>query len=227
MKNLPTIESEPGSDLNQDQQLLTRLQRLSDGIFMLAMMLMVLQFDLPDLKQHLSAQQVTQFLVDQLPALSIYLGTFLLIAFYWFNNLEQSKNFRKTDTVHLWLNVLSLMFVVIIPYTNDLLSVYIQIYSVKILYSFNLFIVGCLSSISWWYASRKHRLIHSHLDDHSIRYIGLESLIEPVICILTIIASLINPDYWEPTFFLIMPAYILLHFWHKNQQKSDPDHFRQ
>ncbi|MBP0030415.1 hypothetical protein [Roseofilum sp. Guam] len=51
MKNLPTIESETGSDLNQGQQLLTRLQRLSDGIFMLAMMLMVLQFDLPDLKK--------------------------------------------------------------------------------------------------------------------------------------------------------------------------------
>ena len=36
--------------LEQDQQLLFRLQRISDGIFMLAMMLMVLQFDLPDIK---------------------------------------------------------------------------------------------------------------------------------------------------------------------------------
>ena len=33
--------------------MLTRLQRLADGIFMLAMTLMVLQFDLPDLNKQL------------------------------------------------------------------------------------------------------------------------------------------------------------------------------
>ncbi len=201
--------------LEKDQQLLFRLQRLSDGIFMLAMMLMVLQFDLPNLEQQMSAKQVREFLLAQVPALSIYLGTFILIAFYWLSNLAQFKHYEKTDSIHLWLNLLSLMFVVIIPYTNDLSSLYALNASVQIFYSSNLFLVGLLSCLNWWYGASNYRLIYTDLDPHSITYIGLESLIEPVICLLTIVVSLINPVYWEWTFLLIIPAYLSLNFWSK------------
>jgi uncharacterized membrane protein len=206
-----------GSNLEQEKQLLTRLQRLSDGIFMLAMTLMVLQFDLPELKDQLSTEQLTQFLFDQIPALSIYLGTFILIAFYWLSHLEQFKYYQKTDTIHLWLNLLSLMFVVIVPYANDLSNLDGVNVSIQIFYSLDLFFVGLFSCLSWWYGSTKHRLIDEKLDNPSILYIGLESLIEPVICLVSILVSLLNPIYWEASFFLIIPAYLLLNWWNKKQ----------
>ena len=85
----------------EEIQSLQRLKRLSDGIFMLAMTLMVLQFDLPDVSAEMSSRQIKEFLIAQLPALYIYLGTFILIAFYWFSNLQQFNHYKKTDTLHL------------------------------------------------------------------------------------------------------------------------------
>lgn len=205
------------TNFEQEKQSLTRLQRIADGIFMLAMTLMVLQFDLPDLNNSLSTEQITQFLFDQFPALFVYLGTFILIAFYWLSHLEQFKYYRKTDTVHLWLNLLSLMFVVIIPYANDLSNLDGANVSIQIFYSLDLFLVGLFSCLSWWYGSSNYRLIEDNLDKQSIIYIGLESIIEPVICLVSILVSLINSAYWEASFFLILPAYFLLNRWQKNK----------
>lgn len=203
------------SNLDQEKQWLNRLQRLADGIFMLAMTLMVLQFDLPNLEQPLSTTQLTQFLLAQLSPLYIYLGTFILIAFYWLSHLEQFKYYQKTNTIHLWLNLLSLMFVVLVPYANDLSNLDGNNVPIQIFYSLDLFFVGLFSYLSWWYASSDYRLIDDQLEQKSIAYIGLESLIEPFICLVSIVVSLLNPAYWEASFFLIIPAYILLNWWNK------------
>ncbi|MGK7931871.1 MAG: TMEM175 family protein [Microcystaceae cyanobacterium] len=203
--------------LEQEKQLLTRLQRLADGIFMLAMTLMVLQFDLPNLDQSLSSEQITQFLLAQLPALYIYLGTFILIVFYWLSHLEQFKYYRKTDTIHLWLNLLSLMFVVLIPYANDLSNLEGLNVPIQIFYSLDLFLVGLFSCLSWWYASSNYRLIDDTLAQESITYITLESSIEPIICLVSILVSLLNPMYWDASFFLIIPIYLLLNWWSKKK----------
>ncbi|MEL4897829.1 TMEM175 family protein [Crocosphaera sp. Alani8] len=193
-----------------ETQSLQRLKRLSDGIFMLAMTLMVLQFDLPNVESELSSQEIKEFLIAQLPALYIYLGTFILIAFYWFSNLQQFTHYKKTDTIHLWLNLLSLMFVVLIPYTNDLINIYSLNNYVQIFYSLNLLLVGLFSSLSWWYASRSNRLIDSTLEKKESVKIGIESLIEPFVSLFSIFVSLINPTYWEWSFLLIFPLYLIL-----------------
>ena len=203
-----------------NKQTLLRLERVSDGIFLLAMMLMVLQFDLPDIEGQLSAGQLREFLLSQLAALSIYFGTFILIAFYWLSNLHQFKFYQKTDYIHTWLNLLSLMFVVLIPYTNDLSSLYPVNSDVQIFYSINLFLVGILSCLSWWYGTIDNRLVNEDLDKRAIQYISIESLIEPLLCLLSIGVSSIAPSYWEWTFFLIIPAYLLLNLWEKQRTLS-------
>ncbi|MGK7941548.1 MAG: TMEM175 family protein [Crocosphaera sp.] len=168
---------------------LQRLKRLSDGIFMLAMTLMVLQFDLPNVQAEMSSKEIKEFLIDQLPTLYIYLGTFILIAFYRFNNLQKFTDYKRTHTIHLWINLLSLMFVVLIPYTNDFINIYSLNPYVQIFYSINLFLVGLFYSLSWWYASRNNHLIDSTLEKKESVKIGLENLIEPFVSLLSIAVS--------------------------------------
>ncbi|MDJ0581285.1 TMEM175 family protein [Crocosphaera sp.] len=185
-----------------ETQSLQRLKRVSDGIFMLAMTLMVLQFDLPNVEAEMSTREIKEFLIAQLPALYIYLGTFILIAFYWFSNLQQFTHYKKTDTVHLWLNLLSLMFVVLIPYTKDFINVYSLNPYVQIFYSINLFLVGLFSSLSWCYASRNNSLIDPNLEKKESVKIGIKRLIEPLVSLFSTIISLINPTYWKWSFSL-------------------------
>ncbi len=198
--------------LKSDETTLNRLQRLADGIFVLAMTLMVLQFDLPDLSETLNNQQVTQYLVAQLPALGIYLTTFVLIAFYWFENLQQLRHFRRTDTVHIWVSLLSLMFVVLVPYTNDLITVYDKNVPSLVVYSLNLLLVGLLSSAGWFYASQQNRLLSPQITAKEISTIRRESLVEPGLALLSIPAACISPVLWEATFWLL-PVIYLIGYW--------------
>ncbi|MEM1367147.1 MAG: TMEM175 family protein [Cyanobacteria bacterium P01_H01_bin.15] len=216
LSNSPILGQVP----EKDTQLLERLKRLSDGIFLLAMMLMVLQFDLPELAEKLSASQLREFLRSELTALYIYFLTFILIAFYWLSHTHQFKFFVKTDGVHTWLTLFSLMFVVLVPYTNDLSTLYPLNSDIQIFYSINLFLVGIFSWLSWCYGSVNHRLVSPELPPSEAQFISIESLIEPILCLLSIGASLLNPGYWEWTFYLIIPAYLLLS--RKNQKKSEP-----
>ena len=207
---LPTDPDDPV--VLQDRSLL-RLQQLSDGIFALAMTLMVLQFEFPNPLQFASDPEIGKFLLAQLPALSIYFGSFLLLAFYWIARVEQFKYCQRTDGVHLWLNLLSLMFAIVVPYTNGLSTLYETIPSVQLLYSGTLFLVGLFSWLSWLYASQDGRLTGEELSPAMGRLIAVESAIEPVVCLLAIAMTFIAPVLWSVTFLAVLPGYLLLSGW--------------
>lgn len=207
---LPTDPDIPTpSDLS-----LVRLQQFSDGIFVLAAALMVLQFDIPNPRVQIGDAEVGQFLLEQLPTLSVYLGTFLLLALYWIQRLEQFKYCQRTDTTHLWLNILTLMFVVLVPYGNILAIRYETTPVVQILYSSIFLLIGIFSSLSWLYASQDNNLVVPNSGLYGL--IAIESTIEPIICALAMGVALIAPVLWSLTFLLILPCYLLLS-WQKQK----------
>ena len=102
-----------------------RLARLSDLIFAVAMTLMALTFDsFPPTK--MTPQEGTQYLQAQLPDIGIYALTFITIGLSWTTHLNQFKSYRSTDTIHLWLTLFSLLFIVLMPYANALSKVKIK-----------------------------------------------------------------------------------------------------
>ena len=195
---------------------LQRLQRLADGIFMLSMVLMVLQFDLPNPSQTLNNRELWRYLQQQLPTLWIYLGTYVLIVFYWLSHLNQFKHYQKTNAIHIWLTLLSLMFVVLLPYANDLTTQYPLNFPVQVFYSLVLFSVGLFSLLSWLYGSYKSQLIVSDVSQAEIQAITIDSLLEPLFCLLSIPVAFWNPALWEWTFWLLIPAYL----WLESQDQS-------
>ena len=200
------LPTDPDIPTPSDRTLL-RLQQFSDSIFVLAAALMVLQFDIPNPKVQMGDAEVGRFLLEQLPTLSVYLGTFLLLALYWMQRLEQFKHCQRTDTTHLWLNLLALMFVVLVPYANILAIRYETTPVVQILYSSVFLLVGIFSSLSWLYASQGNRLVAP--DPGLYRLIAIESAIEPGVCALAIGMALVAPVVWSLTFLALLPCYLL------------------
>ena len=204
------MEQSPKNNSANNELLLHRLQILTDGIFVLAMTLMVLQFDVPELNKQMTNLEIQNFLFAQFPALGIYVISFILIAFYWVAHLEQFQYYKRTDQPHIWLQLLSLMFLVIIPYSNDLSTLYTLNFPVQLFYSLNLFFVGIFSYLSWSYATHNHRLVEPNLDQGFIDSLKKKTLVEPSVSLLAIIPALINPSFWELTFLLIPLIYIYL-----------------
>ena len=179
-----------------------RLARLSDLIFAVAMTLMALTFDsFPSTK--MAPHEVTQFLQTQLPDLGVYALTFITIGFNWTTHLNQFKYYKSTDTIHLWLTLFSLLFVVLMPYANALSNYFGSVFTVQVFYSLTAASIGLFSTAAWIYATQYRRLVAPDLDAQTIRQIRQQSYVEPSIFLLAIVGALIHPWGWFATFLLI------------------------
>ena len=198
---------------------LQRLSRLSDLIFVGAMTIMALTFE-PLPLQEMTSSEVTELLQRQLPSFGIYALTFIGIAFYWISQIHQFQYYKKTDTVHLWLILLSLMFVAILPYANDLSALYDGILSIQVFYSLSVAGIGIFSAAAWIYATHNRRLVAQNISEQTIRKIRQENYIEPIIALLSIVGALIHPLGWVLTFLVGFPLIFMIQMLFQVKEKS-------
>jgi uncharacterized membrane protein len=194
---------------NTSTNMILHLGRLSDTIFALAMALTIFGFDFPKFAESASNLEINQFLISQLEPLENYLITFVILAFYWIDHVKQFSHYRKTDEIHLWLYIVYLMCLFIVPFSNVLIMYLPDNYIVQICYSINIFLIGLFSFLNWTYATYKHRLIDTYLSKETINYIRINSLIEPIVALITIIVALINPSLWDISWTSVIIFYIL------------------
>ncbi|MEO1095063.1 MAG: TMEM175 family protein [Cyanobacteria bacterium J06638_28] len=186
-----------------------RLTRLSDIVFAVAMTLLALFFDpLPEPSE--VSQDVSEVLLSQLPDFGIYVITFVTLAFYWLTHVHQFKHYQKTDSVHIFLSLFSLLFIVLLAYASDLSTVYEQEFAVQVFYSLAAAGVGLFSSAAWIYGTYDRRLIAAELPDQTIRTIRQESYTEPLISLLAIGGAWIAPWGWTATFAVGFPIAFLI-----------------
>jgi uncharacterized membrane protein len=151
-------DSTPHSDhANYDQiagKSVERLAAISDGIFAVAMTLLVL--DLKDPARELIHQErdLVQALISMFPQFVTYLLSFLTLAIIWNGQQAQLNVFSKTNRSLTYIHMAFLFSVSMMPFSTRLLSEYIGFRTALICYWFNIFLLGFTLFWSWIYASR-------------------------------------------------------------------------
>jgi uncharacterized membrane protein len=158
---------------------LARVQLLTDALFALSMMIILLQVDYPDPEVVVTNAQISAFLDAQLPAVEIYAITFILIAIYWVKHMEQFGYIREIDYRLLWLQLGFLLFLVLLPVMNAYAVLYPLNRAVFINYCAVLVGMGIFSAASWRYASKGERLLNANADPGVVHDFWIDALIEP------------------------------------------------
>src|SRR5713101_4626010 len=92
-----------------------RLEAFSDGVFAVAITLLVLNIKPPpDAK--LDDIQLWSALLGQLPTLLAFVTSFATIGIMWINHHRLFNHIKRTDTSLMLLNLLLLLVIVFIPY---------------------------------------------------------------------------------------------------------------
>ena len=199
--------------MNQDAQAsnaLNHLARLSDFIFALAMALTFWGFDVPESAGVLTASEINHFLVGELKPLSTYLITFLLMAMYWIAHTQQFSYYKRTNEVHLWICTIYLMFLFLVPYSNDLALVFENNAIAKICFAFNIALIGFLSFANWLYATHQHRLVDADLAQETINTMKVKALVEPVCALIVIGIAMVAPAWSDLAWVLFPVVYFVL-----------------
>lgn len=146
-------------------QNLARLAALSDGIFAVAMTLLVLNIRLPTtVAPHIqqpiwaagaltSESALWNALLTLGPQLLTYLMTFLTLGIFWAGQQTQLNHFTRSDHRLTWLHLTFLLAVVLMPFSTAVLAQYITYRLAMVIYWVNLFLLGALLFASIRYAA--------------------------------------------------------------------------
>ena len=99
-----------------------RLEAFSDGVFAVAITLLVFNLAVPVPGQGALGQQLT----SHWPSFAAYGVSFLSIGIIWVNHHNLFRNFAAVDRTMLFLNLLLLFFVVTIPFATATMAAYLR-----------------------------------------------------------------------------------------------------
>ncbi len=133
-------------------QNLERLAALSDGIFAVAMTLLVLDIHAPLSEAIHSERQLSHALMLLAPRLIMYLMSFLTLGIFWTGQQTQFNQLSQANRHFTWIHILFLAGVSLMPFSTSLLAEFIQFRIALVLYWANILLLGAVLYGSWRYA---------------------------------------------------------------------------
>jgi uncharacterized membrane protein len=135
-------------------QSLERLAALSDGIFAVAMTLLVLDLHLPASELIHSQGELWHTLAQAVPQLVSYIMSFMTLGIFWNGQQAQLNAFSRSDRHLTWIHMFFLFAVTLMPFSTRLLAGFIAYRSVLLGYWANILLLGGVLFLSWRYAIR-------------------------------------------------------------------------
>ena len=111
-----------------------RLETLVDGIFAIAMTLLVLGLAVPVIRPPLTNASVETAIISIIPNFISLVVSFVLLAVFWKIHHRIFKQINKMNGTLLWINVIWLLFIVLVPFSATLTGDYGQ-FTICLLYT--------------------------------------------------------------------------------------------
>ena len=186
-----------------------RIESLSDGVFAIAMTLLIFQLKVPAVAIDASPAVLIEGVTALWPQAACFALSFITAGSLWIAHRGQFHYIRRTDRPLLWINIIFLLFVSTIPFITALLGQYPTYTFAVILYGVSMVLTVLTLWFHWFYATRKHRLTGAHLSEAVVRMQSRRILTGPVIYI-----AAMSIAGWQPWIsilcYLIVPiAYAL------------------
>ena len=186
----------------------TRIEALTDGIFAIAMTLMVFDIKVPAVTQ-MNQLNLRHELIQLWPRFLAYVISFVMLGVYWVGHHNQYHYIRRTDRPFLWINIFFLMGVSLIPFSTGLLGQFPEDRTALGVYGLNLIMVGGFLYAHWSYATREHRLVQRQISSEVVRQAKYRIMIGPVASILAICASFVSTRLSLAIFAFIPLLYLI------------------
>jgi len=125
-------------------QSLDRLKALSDGVFAVAMTLLVLDLRAPAAEAIRSEADLWHGLLVLSPRLLTYVMSFITLGIFWIGQQTQHDMVARSDRAYAWLHLVLLMAVTLVPFSTALLAEFITYRVALLVYWANIFVIGVM-----------------------------------------------------------------------------------
>ena len=174
----------------------TRIEAFSDGVFAIAITLLVLDLKVPDFEGAITQNQLMNYLRVQWPSYTAFSVSFFSIFIMWVNHHKIFKQIYKRNTAIMFANGLLLFLATSMSYTTALLSRYFNSpasHLVTAIYSGLFVLINLSFNLLWHVASHDAQLLRPELTPMHIKAIRQSYLYALPVHSAAFILSFISP----------------------------------
>jgi uncharacterized membrane protein len=201
---------------------LDRFSAFSDGVFAIAITLLVLQISVPH-----EGARLLPALREQWPELLGYYISFAFIGSLWIVHAGITKFMKRGDPVAYALNLLLLLFVGLLPFATDLMVTHLAGADGKIavlVYGVDLLLASCVLSLLILYLAHEPGLLVDDIAESTLRRVTRQRWIAIGLNVFAIGVALVAPQVAvglylvQTTILLIVPLVGLRR--HRRQRRA-------
>jgi uncharacterized membrane protein len=180
-----------------------RSEALTDGIFAVAMTLLVIDLKLPDHAVMHGADDFAQALADLIPKFLAWFFSFFVLSFFWVGHHRTFHYVRRADGRLLALNLGQLATVSLIPFSCSLIGEHPEFLLAQIVYSANLALLSIFALLISRYVHRHPELGPSPMprstyESARMRIVGLI-----VVSVASVLIAMVVPRAGNVAFMLM------------------------
>ena len=169
-----------------------RIEALADGVFAIAMTLLILEVKVPALLPD-QIEELPNRLLQLWPKVAAFVISFLICGVFWVGHHAQLHFVRRSDRIFMWLNIVFLMAISAIPFSAALIGEYPQQPTAIRVYCGNLILAGFVLYAQLRYAAGRGQLFDHDIDARFITLGGQRILMGPAVYLVASLLAGVLP----------------------------------
>lgn len=194
-----------GKSSRFDLYAIERLQAFSDGVFAVAITLLVIDLKPPDLAHNVSNGVLWDAILAMREKFLIYFISFCVVGAMWATHTRKFMHIVRVDAPLLWLNIALLMAICLVPFVTAVHSAFGNL-TAALLYLGTLAIASAIGTIISWYGLSHPELAAPGLGPGLVRDLKLGSALTTLIFVFAMGVSFWSLPAGRFALFLIVPA---------------------
>jgi uncharacterized membrane protein len=174
---------------------LERLGAFCDGVFAIAITLLILEIGVPA-ADAVARAGLWHELGSRWASYGAYVLSFITIGIMWANHHNIFRYVGRSNHTFVMLNIGLLMGTAFLPYPTAVLAAYLPVPGARtaatVLYGGTLTFIAVLFNAVWWYAASGRRLLRPEADARLVRWVSREYLLGPVLYAGATVISFFN-----------------------------------
>jgi len=186
-----------------------RIEALADGIFAVAMTLLVLDVKLPGDEVFATSAELFEHLLSLTHIFVIYFVSFIVLGMFWIGHHAQFHFIRYVDHTLLWLNLIFLFGITSVPFGTAMLGDYHKLPLPYIYFGCKLLILALLMVLQMLYLRRNPQLASPSLSAEAARRMSARALLFAAIPLSSMVVVFYNRDIALYLYFLLPIVHFL------------------
>ncbi|CAN5630458.1 hypothetical protein BH11BAC1_BH11BAC1_20450 [soil metagenome] len=169
-----------------------RLEALGDGIFSIAMTIMVLELKFPEVEMdswHNFILAVASVKYNFL----CYIISFIVLGIMWFGHRVMFEYIGRSNRYFIFLGVLFYMFICLVPFSTRLLAEHPLKWFAILIYAVNLSVCNLTLYLQWSYGLKHKSLMEREISQEVKEIATFLFLISPVVYAVAVVFSFFIP----------------------------------